>query len=212
MATSTKDYYQTLGVSRTASADEIKKAYRQAALKHHPDRAGTDAEGRFKEINEAYQVLSDPKKRTHYDQFGSFHEGAGAGGFGRGGFGAGVDFDDLFGGRSTRTSGFGFGNLSDLFSDVMGQAMSQVQIELPVRLTDLLLGGTIQFRNPATRETLSLTIPSGTKEGTTFQFPGQGGSHRRGRGDLFVIVKLDLPRRLTKEQERLVEELRKTGL
>lgn len=205
-----KDYYQILGVPRTATTDEIKRAYRKLALEYHPDRAGKEAEARFKEINEAYQVLSDPKKRAHYDQFGSLHEDLGRNGFGRA---SGIDFEDFFGGR-IRTGGFdfGFGDISDLFSDVMGQAMSQVQIELPVRISDLLLGNTIEFRNPVTHDTLSLTIPPGTPPGTVFRFPGQGRTHRRGRGDLFVSIRLEFPQRLTKEQERAVQELRKTGL
>jgi len=205
----TKDYYTILGVAKTASLDEIKKAYRKLALKYHPDQGGKETEARFKEINEAYQVLSDENKRAQYDQFGRVGNAFGGGGYSNAG---GMDFDDLFGGRGRGGFGFNFGNLNDLFSDVMGEAMSQVQMELPVRLTDLLLGATISFRNPASRETLSLTIPSGSQNGTTFRFPGQGGTYRKGRGDLYVTVRLELPKRLTKEQQRSLEELRKAGL
>jgi molecular chaperone DnaJ len=111
-----RDYYEVLGIQKGASADEIKKAYRQQAKKNHPDLHPDDkeAEARFKEINEAYEVLSDPEKKSRYDQFG--HAGVdpnyGAGGFSGGGFG-GMDFDlgDIFGsifngfggGRSTRS-------------------------------------------------------------------------------------------------------------
>jgi molecular chaperone DnaJ len=93
------DYYRTLGVARNANPDEIKTAYRKLALKHHPDRnqGNTESESVFKEINEAYEVLSSPEKRQVYDQFGA--EGLKAGGGGRGGFGGfqGADMGDMFG-------------------------------------------------------------------------------------------------------------------
>ncbi len=105
------DYYKTLGIEKGASEDEIKKAYRKLAHKHHPDKEGGDEE-KFKEINEAYQVLSDKTKRNQYDQFGQTFEGTAGGaggfsGFGQGGFGgfsgsSGWEdvFSDIFGGRS----------------------------------------------------------------------------------------------------------------
>ncbi len=93
-----KDYYKVLGVSRDASQDDMKKAFRQLALKHHPDRNQGEkaSEEKFKEINEAYTCLSDPEKRAHYDRYGTT-EGLGAGaGPGFGGFGAGAPFGDIF--------------------------------------------------------------------------------------------------------------------
>ena len=97
------DYYATLGVARTADADEIKRAYRALALKHHPDKnpGDRDAEEKFKRINEAYAVLSDPEKRAQYDQFGRV---GGPGG-------------DPFGG------GFAGGDLFDLFNSVFGEGL-----------------------------------------------------------------------------------------
>ena len=107
MAQEKRDYYEVLGVSKTATDEEIKKAYRKLALKYHPDYNPGDksAEEKFKEINEAHEVLSDPEKRKRDDQFGfagvdpNYGAGQGAGGFGGGfgGFGGGVDLGDIFG-------------------------------------------------------------------------------------------------------------------
>ena len=122
----TKDFYETLGVSRSASADEIKRAYRGLARKHHPDVAEnkSEAEARFKEINEAYEVLSDPRKREQYDRFGTTGNGAGAG-FGDFGFGN-------FGSS-------GFGDIFDMFfgERMGGAAQTQARRTGPARGSDL---------------------------------------------------------------------------
>lgn len=110
-----KDYYETLGVAKGASKDEIKKAFHKLAHKHHPDKNGGD-DTKFKEVNEAYQILSDEKKRAQYDQFGS--AGPGAGGFG--GFDPnGFDFSG-FG----QEGGFGF-DMGDIFGDIFGGGRSR---------------------------------------------------------------------------------------
>src|ERR1700677_2401368 len=105
-----KDYYDVLGVNKDASADEIKKAYRSEAIKHHPDRGGDEA--KFKELNEAYEVLKDPEKRKRYDQFGhagvGSDPGAGFGGYGNAGQGQGINFD------------FGDLGLGDIFGNFFG--------------------------------------------------------------------------------------------
>src|SRR5579884_2936106 len=119
----TKDFYEVLGVNRTASADDIKRAYRQLARKHHPDVAEDKAaaEHRFKEINEAYEVLSDSQKRANYDRFG--HAGVGGGGFGDAGFGP-------FGAE-------GFGDIFDMFFGAARGGASQQRRNGPVRGNDL---------------------------------------------------------------------------
>jgi molecular chaperone DnaJ len=108
-----KDYYKILGVEKTATADEIKKAYRGLAHKYHPDKGG-DAE-KFKEVNEAYQVLSDKQKRTQYDQFGSAG-GAGFGGFG----GANMGQDGWFWGRPGADFDVQFDDLGDMMEEMFG--------------------------------------------------------------------------------------------
>jgi len=118
-----KDYYNILGVEKGSSDDEIKKAYRKLAHKYHPDKSGGD-EAKFKEINEAYQVLSDKQKRSQYDQFGSSFDQAGAGaGQGFGGF----DFSGFSGGQNGFNFEFGgdSGGFGDIFGDIFGGGGSQ---------------------------------------------------------------------------------------
>lgn len=107
---SKRDYYEILGISKSASADEVKKAFRKAAIEHHPDRGGDEA--KFKELNEAYEVLKDPSKKQRYDQFG--HAGVGGNGGGGGGYGG-------FGGQGQNVN-FDFGDLGlgDIFSSFFG--------------------------------------------------------------------------------------------
>lgn len=109
-----KDYYQTLGIPRTASQDDIKKAYRKMAHQFHPDKQGGD-ENKFKEVNEAYQVLSDPKKRSSYDNFGSAYNDGGFQGQDY------ADFSDFFrgGGRG------GFEDIFEAFSDMFGSTQAR---------------------------------------------------------------------------------------
>lgn len=117
---SKRDYYEVLGVSKTASADEIKKAFRKAAVKYHPDKEGGD-EAKFKEVNEAYEVLKDQQKRQRYDQFG--HAGVG-GDPGAGGGGNPFEGFGGFGGQNVHFD-FGDGGLGDIFGQFFGGGRRQ---------------------------------------------------------------------------------------
>jgi molecular chaperone DnaJ len=116
-----KDYYNILGVAKGASDDEIKKAYRKLAHQHHPDKSGGN-EAKFKEVNEAYQVLSDKEKRTQYDQYGQTFEQAQQQGGGFSGFDGFRDFSSYAEGFDFNFGGGGQGGFSDIFGDIFEQA------------------------------------------------------------------------------------------
>lgn len=168
-----KDYYDILGVSRTASADEIKKAFRRQARKHHPDAGGS--EERFKELNEAYEVLSDTEKRAQYDQFGQYFGGnvpPGAGGPGAGGWtGSGP-------GGFSYTTNVDMGDLGDLFGNLFGGAAQAgrqrssarrgVDLQYDVTLTfEEALNGISTKVDVKRAETCATCSGSGAKPGTS---------------------------------------------
>jgi DnaJ-class molecular chaperone len=200
-----KDYYKILRVSKTATTEEIKRAYRKLAHQYHPDKGDGD-EARFKEINEAYQVLSNPQKRAQYDQFGSvppsgdFNWGGQQGNWNTGGF---EDF-----------GGFGFnfsGGLGDIFEGIFSQAFSQVQVEINITLTQAILGDKISLKLNS-GEVIDFNISPGTQDGQTFRFRGKGNVYKRGRGDLLITTRVQIPKRLSREQKDLLEKLKKLGL
>ncbi|MCL5407219.1 MAG: DnaJ domain-containing protein [Patescibacteria group bacterium] len=200
-----KNYYKILNVSKDATADEIKKAYRKLALQYHPDKNQDHQDGkRFKEINEAYQVLSDPQKRARYDQFGTADDN-----FSSSWNTQGADFRD-FGGFSKGGFGFG-GGLGDIFEDFFGSVFSQVQSEIEINLTSAILGDTLNLQT-SQGETITLRIPPGTQDGQSFRFPGRGMSTKRGRGDLIITVRVKIPRRFSRQQKELLEQLKNLGL
>ena len=142
------DYYQILGVERTASEDDIKRAYKKMAIKYHPDRNPGDkeAEEKFKQAAEAYDVLRDPEKRSRYDQFGKAGVNGGAGGFG--GFnGQGMNMDDIFsmfgdifGGRH------GFGGFNSAENQTRQYRGSDLRLKVKVNLNDVMNGVTKKFK------------------------------------------------------------------
>lgn len=201
------DYYSTLGVSKSANAEEIKRAYRKLALQYHPDRGGgKEAEKKFKEINEAYQVLSDTNKKSQYDQFGhaNYQQASnGGGGFDFSGFRR--EQGDNFGGFD-----FGFGGgLGDIFEDFFGQAFSQVQAELRISPAQAVLGDKMKLSVDG--QNIEISIPAGTQDGTSFRVPGKGRAFKGGkRGDLILTVRIEMPKHISKEQRELWEKLRES--
>jgi molecular chaperone DnaJ len=190
-----QDYYQTLGVERSANAEDVRKAYRRLARKHHPDLNPGDksAEDTFKKVQEAYDVLSDPKKKEIYDQVGSYSENGmpGAGGA-RGpnmGFG-GFDFSDFArsagGSGGTRTAPPGGGSFQDIFSQWFGRSQGEPESAEPQKGTDLEYGLNIDFWQAIRGTQVRLTINrqevctvcggSGTKSGATTVCPECNGS------------------------------------
>jgi len=204
-----KDYYQTLGVAREATADEIKKAFRRLARKYHPDVSKEkDAEARMKEVNEAYAVLSDPEKRAAYDQLGRDYQ-------------AGQDFrpppnwDAGFEYSGRDFGGGGAADFSDFFSELFGRARGagaqrgarfdargeDHHARILIRLEDAYEGGTrmITLRAPAVDEqghvtmkehNLNVRIPKGVREGQVLRLAAQGspGIGEGKPGDLFLEI------------------------
>ncbi len=204
-----KDYYKILGVERGTDTEAIRKAYRKLAKKYHPDVSKeTNAEERFKEVGEAYEVLKDSDKRAAYDQLGADWKqgqdfrpppgwnGGGAGGF-RGGMGGGeADFSDFF---SSIFGGGGFGGHHP------GGARPQRRptrgedqnVKIQIDLEDALQGAkrTFTLRNNSGERTLTVNIPKGVKQGQKIRLGGQGQAGMAGAGDLLLEIEF-LPHRL----------------
>ena len=191
---SKRDYYEVLGVPKTASQQDIKRAFRKLAMKYHPDRnKEADAEEKFKEVNEANEVLSDETKRQKYDQFGHAafdpSQGAGQGGFG--GFG---DF-----------GGFSFDGFGDMFESFFGGGSrnrnrprkgSDYQQRITIDFLDSVFGKTLEISikknengKSRTIET-EVTIPAGIDDGQQVVLRGYGGQGTNGgpNGDLYLVV------------------------
>ncbi len=209
MAVSYKDYYKLLGVEREAKAEEISKAYKKLARKYHPDLNPGDkqAEEKFKEINEAYEVLKDPEKRKLYDQLGpNWQHGQqfqGEPGYenvhftfnGKSFDGSGFSdfFETLFGGAAA-----GGGRGANFGPDPFGGFSSRprrgrdVEAELPLSLEEASSGGrrTVTLQMPQGPKTLEVNVPAGIREGAKLRLAGQGDPAPGGTpGDLFLRVR-----------------------
>jgi len=209
-----EDYYKILGISKTATADEIKKAYRKMALQYHPDRnKGKEAEGKFKEVNQAYEVLSDPSKRQTYDQFGSaaFEQG---GPTGQGPFGAGGPFGG-FGGQQggpftyTYTNGggaqgfdFGGGGFSDPFEifeqffgggNPFGRTQRRTTYSLTISFMEAVNGAT--KRVELAGKTQTIKIPAGVDNSSRIRF-----------GEYDVVIEVAPDKKFRREGYDIVSE------
>ena len=236
MAVQFRDYYETLGVSKTANEDEIRSAFRKLARKYHPDVAKDKktAEEKFKQINEAYEVLSDPEKRRKYDQLGEnwnqpggfqpppqwgagqpgggFHRGSGENGgveFEFGGTGFSDFFEAFFGGGRGRSAFGGFGQ-----RETMAERGSDVEADIMVTLEEALHGSRrqVSLRRAGSKktETYQVRIPRGVREGQRIRLAGQGEASERGgkSGDLFLRVRLARHPDFSVEGSDLVHEVK----
>lgn len=197
------DYYKVLEVERTATSDEISKAYRKLARKFHPDLNQDDknAKKRFQEVQQAYDCLNDPEKRKMYDQFGANYEQYGGknpfGGGGEGGSGGGAfDFGNIFGGGGV--------DLGDLFGQMGGGQPrarrapqprgADIAAEISVPLKTIIHGGEtrIQFDHNGKLESIDVRIPAGIEPGKKIRLRGQGQPSSIGKsGDLILKVNLE---------------------
>lgn len=185
-----KDFYKILGVGKSASGDEIKKKYRSLARELHPDKTKGDAamEEKFKAVSEAYDILSDGKKRAEYDQAREM--------FVRGGMRApqggqnfqGGDFSDVFGG----------GNPQDIFANLFGgggrrgpRKGQDLQTEATITFKEAAFGTTLELRLSADggpSQTISARVPSGVNDGAKIRVKGKGSNGEAGPGDLFILL------------------------
>jgi curved DNA-binding protein len=209
-----KDYYQVLGVKKGASEEEIKRAYRKLAVKYHPDKnAGNkDAEERFKEINEAYAVLSDPQKKSQYDQFGStgFHQR-----YSQEDIFRGFDVGDIF-----KDMGFG---TEDIFSRIFGggfqgggryrarkQRGEDYSMDLHIGFRESAAGGEkrVSFLRDGAKEELSVKIPAGIDNDAKLRIQGKGAKGQSGgpSGDLYLTIKVGSDPVFTREGDDIVVE------
>jgi len=216
MSVGFKDYYEVLGVPRDAGEDDIRRAYRKLARQYHPDiNHESDAEERFKEVGEAYEVLNDPERRERYDRLGDPRSAGGAGPdmadfedvFGRGGFGPDVRVE------------FGEGGFSDFFESLFGQGAGTAdggplrgrdrEAVLDLSLEEALEGGRRRLSLDSD-ESFEVNIPAAVREGQRIRIAGKGAPGRGGGppGDLYLLVHLRPHRRFRREGDDLQVDLR----
>jgi curved DNA-binding protein len=204
MAVKFRDYYEVLGVGRGADAEEIRRAYRQLARKHHPDVSKGDrsSEDKFKEINEAYEVLKDPEKRRKYDALGANWKAGDQ-------FNGGSPFNGAGG------SGFNFGGFSDFFSAMFGNqgqgpprgapagtGMEAEEVELRVPISTVVNGGVLGIRYNG--RSFDVRIPKGIAEGKKIRLAGEGS----GGADVLLQIRYADDEHYRVEDDTLVTDAR----
>ncbi len=195
-----KDYYQTLGVNKNASKDEIKIAFRKLAHQYHPDKGGGN-EQKFKEVSEAYTVLGDDKKRQQYDTFGSAGPSGGGGGYGGnyGGFN-GQDFGGFDFSQFQRGNGGMEFDLGDIFGDIFGGGRRQrvrkgqdITVDLEISFSESVFGVEKEFsltKNHSSKaEKIKVKVPADINNGETIRLRGAGETIPDGQpGDLYISI------------------------
>ena len=193
------DYYELLGVSRDASEKELKSAFKKKAMQHHPDKGGNP--DTFKQINEAYQILSDNEKRQMYDQYGTadpqqlnqnqeFHFNSG-------------NFQDIFGQMFGDQNPFGFG-----FQQRRPQRNKDIRLNYTISLKEVFTGTatTISYKLPSGKqEILDVKIPAGVDENSQVKFQGYGDNSIQGlpRGDLIVSLRIKMPNNWRRDRQNI---------
>jgi molecular chaperone DnaJ len=185
-----KDFYKVLGVDKKANADEIKKKYRALARDLHPDKTQGDSalEEKFKAVSEAYDILSDPKKRAEYDEARSLFERGGFRAPTGGGF-QGGDFSDIFGG----------GNPQDIFANLFGGAGMRrgprkgqdLQTESTITFKESIFGTTLDLKlstDGKAAQNITARVPAGVNDGAKIRVKGKGAPGEAGPGDLFILL------------------------
>jgi DnaJ-class molecular chaperone len=200
-----RDYYEILGVDRHASEGEIKRAYRKLAHQHHPDKSGGE-DKKFKEINEAYQVLGNKEKKEQYNRFGRTFDSGGfsaRGGPAEGweGFGGLSDIlEELFGFSARGGGQRSRGGFEDFFSGGFNRVWSTVQTTLNLDFVTAALGGEIEVS--VRGERLKLKIPAGVQNGEALMHHGRN-------GDIIFVVNIKMPKNISRKARELLEELKK---